>query len=596
MQQTNHLTFWRLLLFIGGLNWCAIPVNADFVSVGGAEVAPNVAEIYVTETGVNVGLEIFIDDMAIFEDLLPDDWFKTPTKARPDLRARMASFAKAGISLRRKNGAELPVSTKLVEARLRVDRASPMAGKIDPLTGNRMPAPPEDERVVYVELHYDFEGDRPDSLTFFSPTFKEGVPLAAIGMIVFDRGVPVTDYRFLSSGIVLEIDWDDPWYTRFENLNLMRHHRYPMMTFIYAEPYEVRHEALLRVQDAAELVGMSLRGPSLSAGEIQNLNELLPTVLRDETPMTVDGEQVVPEFDRLQYLRIGARGLEYLEEGAEIMTAASLIGVIYSHPTNGLAKEATLKWTVFPDPITVVPGNAIDKAGPFLANLTVDDPILVWTNHFKKSPYPEITSVELPAQATSRGLNAALLVFGTLGFATVLLWVWKRSATTRRIAIWGAVFGAAALVAIPVFQNRRDADVVNLTELELVALSEALLNNVYRAFDFKLEEQVYDRLAMTLNGDILEQVFLDQRQGLRIEKAGGAAARVDALTVDAVRHVPSENGLLKVVADWTVSGRVGHWGHTHRRTNTYRAGITIVPRDGAWRIEAFDVLSKDRKL
>ena len=45
------------------------------------------------------------------------------------------------------------------------------------------------------------------------------------------------------------MDWEDPWYSRFENKALKRWQQSGMMTFLYIEPFEVRHETLVRVKD-----------------------------------------------------------------------------------------------------------------------------------------------------------------------------------------------------------------------------------------------------------------------------------------------------------------------------------------------------------
>lgn len=596
MNSAKSSTLCRYLIAVGFLLWGSVSALADFMSVGGAEVAPNIAEILVTNDGVRVNLEVYVGDIERFETLLPDDWVEGYEKDRPDIDVRMRDFSKTGLSIHRLDGAGLPVSVTAVEARMRVDRASPQAGKIDPMSGMRMPEPPEDPRVVYIELFYDFEGRRPDALKFSPPVAEAGEVPVTIGSIVFDRGVPVTDYRYLSENIVLRLDWQDPWFSRFDNLNLMRHHRYPIMTFLYAEVYEIRHEALLRIKDAAQLVDMTLSGAYLNPDEVQILQDRLPDALNDISPMTVNGVAVRPDFDRLQFLKIGPLGLQYLEDGADIHVDAALIGLIYSSPTDGFAKEATLTWSLFPDQIDMVPGNAIDTAGPFLANLTVEDPVLVWTNYFKKSPYPEVSTVMLSAKSSLIWIYSVVAILSIISLVCISFWVWRRTATSRRFAICGAVVGAVSVIMVPVLNARQAAAVTELSEPELVTMSEALLNNIYRAFDFKLEDQVYDRLALTLNGEILERVYLDQRKALRVEKAGGATARVDALKVHAVRPLPSKNGVLIIEVDWTVGGRVGHWGHTHRRTNSYKANLTIVPQDGAWKVEGFDVLSQDRLL
>ena len=53
-----------------------------------------------------------------------------------------------------------------------------------------------------------------------------------------------------------------------------------------------------------------------------------------------------------------------------------------------------------------------------------------------------------------------------------------------------------------------------------------LLHNVYRAFDFRDEERIYDTLALSVSGDLLEQIYLETRRGLELQSQGGARAKV----------------------------------------------------------------------
>ena len=113
----------------------------------------------------------------------------------------------------------------------------------------------------------------------------------------------------------------------------------------------------------------------------------------------------------------------------------------------------------------------------------------------------------------------------------------------------------------------------------------ALLYNVYRALDFRQEEVVFDRLAQSLSGDVLERVYLEMRKGLRLENQGGARVRVREVELlevspqeaDRPRHPP-------LPARWTATGSVGHWGHTHMRTNAYEALMTLGAVGDRWKI------------
>ena len=75
---------------------------------------------------------------------------------------------------------------------------------------------------------------------------------------------------------------------------MLRHYRFPIMTFLYAGPHEIRHEALIRVRIAAELVGVPLAGRTLSQAERKEIEMRLPSVLNDLSPMTIDSEKILP--------------------------------------------------------------------------------------------------------------------------------------------------------------------------------------------------------------------------------------------------------------------------------------------------------------
>ena len=147
--------------------------RADLLPFNGAEVAPNVAEFRIEPDGVRVNLEIFVDDVALFRDIVPDRMFKESTRPQEDEASRRARFASQVLSIRRDDGTAFPVRVELIEPRKRIDRSSPLAGKVDPITGRVFPAPPDDPRVLYAELVYDFEGNAPDALTFTPPLSSE---------------------------------------------------------------------------------------------------------------------------------------------------------------------------------------------------------------------------------------------------------------------------------------------------------------------------------------------------------------------------------------------------------------------------------------
>ena len=124
----------------------------------------------------------------------------------------------------------------------------------------------------------------------------------------------------------------------------------------------------------------------------------------------------------------------------------------------------------------------------------------------------------------------------------------------------------------------------------------SLLKNVYRSFDFRDESDVYDKLALSVQGNLLEEIYLQNRKSFAVQKAGGAQARVKEIEViEAVAEPLDEEGKgFGLKAKWTAQGSVGHWGHVHVRRNRYRAIVTIGAIDGSWKITGLELLEEER--
>ena len=67
--------------------------HADWINLSGAENARNIAEIHVETDRVRIQLEVFVDDLMIFEELIPEGFFSEPLPGRPSLAKRQQIFA-----------------------------------------------------------------------------------------------------------------------------------------------------------------------------------------------------------------------------------------------------------------------------------------------------------------------------------------------------------------------------------------------------------------------------------------------------------------------------------------------------------------------
>ena len=121
----------------------------------------------------------------------------------------------------------------------------------------------------------------------------------SIGFIAYHKAVPVIDFRYLGQAVKLNLDWQDPWYSRFDNPNLKRHHKSALMSFLYIEPYEVRHEILVRTKDMEGWMDLGLRGNEyIEIDELEPLKQRIGEFLLSKNPVKIDGVAVRPILDR----------------------------------------------------------------------------------------------------------------------------------------------------------------------------------------------------------------------------------------------------------------------------------------------------------
>jgi len=582
---------------------CAIlipgAVHADWIMVNGSENAPTIAEIYVEDDHVKVVLEVYIGDLVVLGRILPDALFGERSAQREPERTRLRRFARQDFQLVTERGRHLPVRVELVEPRLRKDRSLPFQNVRNPYA--RAIRPPEDKRVAYAELIYPFDG-KPETITFIPPRDSNGTVAATIGFIVYHKSVPVIDFRYLSTEERLVLDWEDPWYTKFDNPNLKRHHKSALMAYLYVEPYEVRHEVLTRVKDLEAWMDLELETSGyIEPGDWAGLKQRVGEFIAGKNPLRIDGYAARPILDRVDFVRLGLRGLNILTEPERLDVSTAIIGVILAYPTEGLPQHVTVQWELFTDRIQSVPATSVDPAGPFFGFLTPDDVEFEWTNFLKNFSMPTVESVTVQEGVTQFAVPAGSIACLAL-LIPVVLRARDRRRGSRPWAPWagaGIVLLTGSIVLWPLLtvSVAKPAGLArDLTQEEARTTLHNLLRNVYRAFDFRDEEDVYDKLAVTASGDLLTELYLQNRKSFAVKQAGGAQARVqnvEILEVEARKH-PDRSFAYDFDATWTALGTVGHWGHTHVRQNRYHATVTVEAVESHWKIVGLELLDEER--
>lgn len=124
---------------------------------------------------------------------------------------------------------------------------------------------------------------------------------------------------------------------------------------------------------------------------------------------------------------------------------------------------------------------------------------------------------------------------------------------------------------------------------------QGLLLNMYRSFGYTEEEAVYNQMSKSVAGDLLTDVYLQNRNVMRIDEEDQAKVYVDRLDIREIDSLSAEaGGGFSALVRWDVYGSVNHWEHIHYRCNSYKAKITLMPKGKYWIITHFGLIDEER--
>lgn len=564
---------WALFLL------APLQVSADAIVRSTAMFADTIAEYFVETDHVRLELEIGEADIASFRNLLPGSIYQQLGFGDEPLEDRLQLFTSRDLAIFN-NGEPLAGFVRAMGPATRPLR--------DEVTGEELPTAEQDATLVIgATLVFPFEG-RPDSLTLMAPV-ETG--LANIGFVLYHQGVAVNDYRYLSSGYTVNLDWADPWYSSFPQRALKRQYESPMTGFIYVEPFEVRKEIIVRPHDIQQWVDLGLEGQDvIRAGQQDEIKRKVVEFLAPHFRVKIDGVAVEGTLDRVNFLRRTLKSSTVVDN-QDIELLPATLGVIYVFPTAGLPQSVEMEWDVFTEKMQRVPTASVDQAGPLPVILEPSFNILRWDNYLKFPDIPTLVDIQAPPGPLQKFSSWGRWV--ALGLSLVALAAIigsrRKNGKFSIAAVAGLVAGILATLFL-MYESRQSS--MNSQRLEQLAGN--LLHNVYRAFDYRGEEVIYDVLSRSASGELLTEVYLETRRGLELANQGGARVKVKDIEVLEAVLVEASGESLTVNSKWNVSGSVGHWGHVHQRRNGYHAMLEISEIGGAWKLTGLEILEEER--
>ena len=379
-------------------------------------------------------------------------------------------------------------------------------------------------------------------------------------------------------------------------------------SFIYINNHEVRNEVLIPLASMKTVVNMESKDPLFMEIEEQDAAaELIKKYFSKGNPVFIDGVQVKPVFDRIDFYGLDLRDFAQQAERRKVSMANGRVGLIISYSTKGRPQQVKMKWTRFSAAINDIQSIvfAYDKTEKFKFSRYLKDNTFEWNNP-GTPPLPEITKTNFEDERVHVSLVSVIAaVVGAIALLAGLLTLLK-GGRFARFAMLAVVGIAAAVAAFPTYSL--DVYPVDVTRFfrtpmnddEAKPIFERLHKNLFRAFDYREDDDVYDALQASVDGPLLRELYQDVKKTLVMQEQGGARSRIDEVKI-------LEGGIVEPISDteldplgfayrckWRLVGTIEHWGHIHERSIDFDAIFHVEPREDSWKITAKEIVDESQ--
>jgi hypothetical protein len=365
------------------------------------------------------------------------------------------------------------------------------------------------------------------------------------------------------------------------------------MSFLYVEDFEVRHELVVRIKDLDHWLDLDFGiEDKLDFRELDSIRTLVTDFLIQRNQVYIDGRAAPATLDKAHFIEVKLSGIQILDENSSMDYASAILGVIFVYPQEQIPQKVEVHWDLWSDQITRIPCVMHDPAGPMPYDITPDDSILVYNNYLTNHTPPTVAEIRTDPRLLR------LPVFSLLTFGLLVYWFRKVKRAKGSFKRWGLlVLGLVIGILLIPISWKVELPVSKTTDLSpdnSHALVNSVLKNVYRSFDFKRESDIYDKLAVSVSGDLLSEIYIQAKQSMVLEQQGGIQVNLDTIHVDSVVPWDDNEGDTSYKCLWKVTGKVGHWGHIHSRINQYAAILRLNPENGVWKLNDIEILEEIR--
>lgn len=370
--------------------------------------------------------------------------------------------------------------------------------------------------------------------------------------------------------------------------------------YLYVEPYGCRVECLMWLPTALTAFQLPQGDAILLPASIK---ETVTAAAQKEAvswcALHVDGVELKTDTVNAVILKGRPGRTESLEKDELVAVMDSMLGLMWEFDAPANFEKVEIEWRKFFEgvlqvPVTVIYG-PMTEAGMMLK---ASNPREGWLNKGRMpvaKPLAEVPPLASPAKLYLP-LGSLLWIAASVFFLRMTERHGRKVPGRGTIVVLTVFFGAAMLWRVLAFEIESpwtSQKVVSTSEAEKILFP--LLRNTYRAFDQRDEPAIYDVLSRSIEGELLQKIYLQTIQALSIDGQDGTRVKVTDLDVrvETVNRLRGRSGFT-AEGQWTALGTVGHWGHLHQRINRYKAKINVEPVNGAWKVTGLEVLEERR--
>jgi hypothetical protein len=371
--------------------------------------------------------------------------------------------------------------------------------------------------------------------------------------------------------------------------------------YLYLEPEGARLECLLWLPAALSRLGLPGGGDLLlPPAQRQELEQRARQSGAAWPGLRADGVTLAGSLEGVSVLKGMPGRSETVPSGDALPVMEGMLGLVWHFDIPKDAKALELSWNGFDDSVAQVPATIF--YGPMAESgleMTAESPVVSWETQGRIPGRTQAQRVPPVPPRPTVGIPAASLLWGLLSGGLVILAFHRSPGMTRprrALSLAAIVIGTVLLWPVgryPFVLPGTPAPQV--TPQEATGILDSLVRNIYQAFEAREESAIYDVLADSVEGPLLQTLYLQTVQALTLEGRDGTRVQVKELYVHVDKTVPLPEGE-GFLADcqWTALGTVGHWGHLHQRINRYTARVTITPVQGIWKMTGLEVIEERR--